>query len=348
MISFGYVVVIKKEDGLWPMTGTFGRTLKDVEAIVLLTFGKETPFSDWLTKNNAVVAKAYVRDADILPQQPLTPVSDYDTLRRAINMAASCGPMVEEERAEAVKILDDLVRKVADDNSQRMWEKDWLAVAFLEENGYTYSEQFVKWFAPPNAEKFLPGRFVVEPPAPPREHRVTTNTVNAYRSGWSDALCYIRTGELKPADKALPQKGEKIPTQGTFVQPPPEELIRFCPECGSIGEIDKKYHKCCPDGNSARMVPKKFAEKMKSVWDYHMDALKKEQDAHHLPNPVRSETHESDIKEFSELQGYLREHYGNVRPAYPCGLAAWALHALKKDARILTALREITTALAEH
>lgn len=39
-----------------------------------------------------------------------------------------------------------------------------------------------------------------------------------------------------------------------------EELVRFCPECGKIGEVDAKYQDCCPEGSSSRVVPKSFAE----------------------------------------------------------------------------------------
>ena len=41
---------------------------------------------------------------------------------------------------------------------------------------------------------------------------------------------------------------------------PTEEMVRYCPECGHIGEVSKNFHDCCPEGSSARVVPKKFAE----------------------------------------------------------------------------------------
>ncbi|WP_254221771.1 hypothetical protein [Burkholderia multivorans] len=41
---------------------------------------------------------------------------------------------------------------------------------------------------------------------------------------------------------------------------PSEETIRFCPECGRLGDIPAGYEACCPDWSQARIVPKRFAE----------------------------------------------------------------------------------------
>jgi hypothetical protein len=41
---------------------------------------------------------------------------------------------------------------------------------------------------------------------------------------------------------------------------PIEEMIRFCPECGHLGDITAGYEACCPDWSQARVVPKRFAE----------------------------------------------------------------------------------------
>ncbi|KVQ85527.1 hypothetical protein WK07_04315 [Burkholderia multivorans] len=37
-------------------------------------------------------------------------------------------------------------------------------------------------------------------------------------------------------------------------------MIRFCPECGLLGDIPPGYEACCPDWSQARIVPKRFAE----------------------------------------------------------------------------------------
>lgn len=39
-----------------------------------------------------------------------------------------------------------------------------------------------------------------------------------------------------------------------------EPVVRFCPGCGSVGDVDAKYRDCCPDGNKARVIPKELAE----------------------------------------------------------------------------------------
>ena len=39
-----------------------------------------------------------------------------------------------------------------------------------------------------------------------------------------------------------------------------KELIRYCPGCGSIGEVEVTYRNCCPDGNLAFKVPHNFAK----------------------------------------------------------------------------------------
>lgn len=40
----------------------------------------------------------------------------------------------------------------------------------------------------------------------------------------------------------------------------PETLVRYCPDCGSIGPVPASARDCCPDGQHARMVPENFAK----------------------------------------------------------------------------------------
>lgn len=41
---------------------------------------------------------------------------------------------------------------------------------------------------------------------------------------------------------------------------PAEPLIRFCPGCGSVGEVGTEYYDCCPDGIKARVIPERLAQ----------------------------------------------------------------------------------------
>lgn len=38
-----------------------------------------------------------------------------------------------------------------------------------------------------------------------------------------------------------------------------EALVRFCPGCGCVGDVDGFYKNCCPDGYKARMIPQSMA-----------------------------------------------------------------------------------------
>lgn len=38
-----------------------------------------------------------------------------------------------------------------------------------------------------------------------------------------------------------------------------EPMARFCPGCGSVGVVPKKFRDCCPDGASARIIPASLA-----------------------------------------------------------------------------------------
>ncbi|MHA6905164.1 hypothetical protein ACEQ38_08020 [Ralstonia syzygii subsp. celebesensis] len=56
----------------------------------------------------------------------------------------------------------------------------------------------------------------------------------------------------------------------------PEPMVRFCPQCGLIGEPGERYRDCCPDGSHARVVPKKFAEDCRQLFRLVVDGVKAE------------------------------------------------------------------------
>jgi|GEM_PF-2949113 len=53
-----------------------------------------------------------------------------------------------------------------------------------------------------------------------------------------------------------------------------EPMVRFCPQCGLIGEPGEQYRDCCPDGSHARVVPKKFAEDCQQLFRFVVDGVK--------------------------------------------------------------------------
>lgn len=72
----------------------------------------------------------------------------------------------------------------------------------------------------------------------------------AYEAGWWEAQRQKAVSPIAPA-----QQAEQEP------------LVRFCPGCGSIGEVDSKYRDCCLDGNKARRIPKDLAEHCSGLFD---------------------------------------------------------------------------------
>jgi hypothetical protein len=51
-----------------------------------------------------------------------------------------------------------------------------------------------------------------------------------------------------------------------------KELIRYCPGCGSIGEVEATYRNCCPDGNLAFKVPHNFANACRATFKALIDS----------------------------------------------------------------------------
>lgn len=43
-----------------------------------------------------------------------------------------------------------------------------------------------------------------------------------------------------------------------------QAVVRYCPECGHVGDVSKEHRNCCPDGSSAFMVPEKYAQELRA------------------------------------------------------------------------------------
>jgi len=95
---------------------------------------------------------------------------------------------------------------------------------------------------------------------------------------------------------------DNMPRVGTkmFVEPvaeqaaqvaPAEELARFCPACGSVGDVGPAYRDCCPDGNEARRIPKRLAEKCRELFNVALSTMRAAAPAptaHAAPAPIQS------------------------------------------------------------
>lgn len=43
-------------------------------------------------------------------------------------------------------------------------------------------------------------------------------------------------------------------------------MLRFCPGCGSVGQVPDTYMDCCPDGTDARLIPASLANKCRDLF----------------------------------------------------------------------------------
>lgn len=66
------------------------------------------------------------------------------------------------------------------------------------------------------------------------------------------------------ASTPCPLYADAIEAAERYLKAPPQasqrKLVRYCYECGHIGEVSKGKRDCCPDGSHAVMVPKDVAE----------------------------------------------------------------------------------------
>ena len=83
-------------------------------------------------------------------------------------------------------------------------------------------------------------------------------------------LAAIGAGGVEPLRKreCLHQIAEPAPVVAQT-----EELVRYCPGCGSVGTVEGKYRDCCPDGNEARMIPQTLAKKCHDTFNIAIDSL---------------------------------------------------------------------------
>lgn len=100
-----------------------------------------------------------------------------------------------------------------------------------------------------------------------------------------------------------------------------EPLARYCPGCGSVGPVGDEYRDCCPDGNQARMIPARLAEKCRDTFRLAIQALLADAAANDGAAPQASEavrilfpTHLRKMWSGGEVQAWLDNHQGITPP----------------------------------
>lgn len=118
--------------------------------------------------------------------------------------------------------------------------------------------------------------------------------------------------ERRPDGDDKCSNGHRYPSRSaraslpTPQQATPEPVLRFCPGCGSVGDVPDTFRDCCPDGAKARLIPTSLAHSCHDLFKLAIGAA--QQSA--TPEPV------GDVR--CEGCGYMthhREHMGCVRAA---------------------------------
>ncbi len=65
----------------------------------------------------------------------------------------------------------------------------------------------------------------------------------------------------------------------------PEPMTRFCPGCGSVGEVEAKYRDCCPDGGRARIIPEPLARHCHGLFQLALRAPSSDDEITASPTP---------------------------------------------------------------
>ncbi len=89
------------------------------------------------------------------------------------------------------------------------------------------------------------------------------------------------------ADCFEPKAAEPSEASLARVVEPDEDAVRYCYECGRIGEVDHEQHiDCCPDGNHARYVHPVVAEQAQGGFHAMLAAAQPSQAVELIPADV--------------------------------------------------------------
>jgi hypothetical protein len=92
-----------------------------------------------------------------------------------------------------------------------------------------------------------------------------------------------------PAEAEMRAKGYSLELAFAATQASAEPLARYCPGCGSVGPVGDEYRDCCPDGNQARIIPARLAEKCRDTLRLAIQALLSDAAANDGAAPQASE-----------------------------------------------------------
>ncbi|AZS78561.1 hypothetical protein ELS24_08975 [Achromobacter spanius] len=148
----------------------------------------------------------------------------------------------------------------------------------------------------------------------------------AWRALWTlptpGVTAWHDTRKVAPPDEAeMRAKGYSLELAFAATQASAEPLARYCPGCGSVGPVGDEYRDCCPDGNQARMIPARLAEKCRDTFRLAIQTLLADAAANDSATPQATEavrilfpTHLRKMWSGGEVQAWLDNHQGITPP----------------------------------
>ncbi|MFY1883709.1 hypothetical protein ACOTCJ_20965 [Achromobacter xylosoxidans] len=107
-----------------------------------------------------------------------------------------------------------------------------------------------------------------------------------------------------------------------------EQLVRYCPGCGSVGPVGDEYRDCCPDGGEARTIPAPLAEKCRDTFKIAVKALRADAAANEaMANQVPAVTEEYTLRAMA--RNYTDRHSWDKLDSKAVTAAADEIRALR-------------------
>jgi len=251
--------------------------------------------------NKEQIARAFGVPAHMLADPDRTAVPRYWSLCMSSENHGTVGPAgckfshapEKHERVLVVEVPAAAGAPADQINLRLVGARKDLPVAEFE--GYVDGEPLVRWMDRDNmprvGTKLFAGAQAVDSAgdlANEASGQETVDRVLRAAQAWANEeyMCGRRMGKGEPAmsDRAEAAKSEcvaailalpaPVAAQAGQVAVPEEELARFCPACGSVGEVGPGYRDCCPDGSEARLIPKRLAEKCHELFKVALSTMR--------------------------------------------------------------------------